>query len=265
MDTTKILEYMVLGASNHQEMVNEDVSKSYQSLYHLANVFFDGIVSGLIGIDEHHTYDDIALEWMPRFKKAGDQVRDVLAQVDDEENVMAAMVDDALQWKLLQMDASLLHIVCAGYDVDQDEADDRFNVLAYEHPDWAERLAHAMEGGCSCHGDCHDDCSNDHCCHGESDHHGHCCHGEADEQTDHCCKDKEGHIDSCCKHHHDKHGECCQKGEGHHDGCCKNKNNQSQGSCHNREKTTGHCCKDKGQQSGCCQKGNHQSDHGCRH
>lgn len=275
MDTSAILEYMVLGQSNEQECENTEVNEAYQSLYHLASVFFDGIVSGLIGIDEQHTYDDIALEWMPRFKKAGDQVRDALEHADvDEAQIMAAKVDEALQWKLLQMDESLLHIICAGYDVDQDEADERFNALAYKHRDWAERLANAMEmSHCSCQTGSCNDCGDDHCC--------------KEDSHDHCCKDKKGNKDGCCKNHHDKHGECCQKSKGHHDDCCKdnehkggcckkdgqhqsgdcckNKGSHSQGNCHNKEKKHGQCCKDKGQQSGHCQKGNHQGGHCCKH
>lgn len=198
MNTTDVLEWMIIGEKSDQSQPeNKELAAAYQNLYDLAWTFFNGIVSGEIGIDQQHTYDEIALEWMPQFKQAGDKVRDLLNEVENPKDEMASFVDEDLQWHLLQMDESLSRIVCAGYDINQEDADEYFNHLAAKHPDWAQQLAQELEEEHHCCGHDHSDHHEGHCCGGHGHGDGKCCGGKGHHDKDHhCCggKHKEGHC-----------------------------------------------------------------------
>ena len=158
MQTKDILLTLLVGESNQKEAT----LKSIEWLQQLANDFADEIALW----NEEDPLDEIEAKYRPAFQEKAEDVLKELEGLDEtqEKEGMLTLANDALQWKLLQYDDSVLSILLGG-TLPENIADERFNILVRRYPEWALALAESMEEEeCQC-GCCHDDHHGEHHCH----------------------------------------------------------------------------------------------------
>lgn len=121
--------------------------------------------------DEESPLDAVEEKYTPQFQNLAQTLSEQFDTMNEQEEMMTlnALIDEKLQWELLQYDDSVLSILL-GTTLPEGVADERFNLLVRRYPEWALALAESMEEEecqCGCHS--HDD--HDHCCQGHCHHH----------------------------------------------------------------------------------------------
>lgn len=172
MQVQQILLTLLLGEKNGESKK----TPSIQALQELAIEFSQKIAEW----DEESPLDDLEAYFPQEFRLKAQQVADEMAKLDEtqENELRNGLIDDQLQWELLQYDDSVLSIML-GQSLPENVADEHFNVLVRRYPEWALALAEEMgeEEGCSCcnhEGQDHEECHGHH--HGEEGCCGHCHH-----------------------------------------------------------------------------------------
>lgn len=166
MQQKQILLTLLVGDKQEEGKTNEAI----QALHHLAQEFATKIAEW----DEESPLTELENYYPAAFMDAAKAVQDSFDHVDEatEQALMSGLIDEALQWELLQYDDSVLSLMF-GEALPEDVADEHFNTLVRRHPDWALALAEEMgedDEPCACcqhdghHHDHHDACEG-HCHH----------------------------------------------------------------------------------------------------
>lgn len=162
MQQKQILMTLLVGEASQEGKTNQAID----DLKALAQEFAQKIAEW----DETSPLTELENYYPEAFAAKAKAVQQSFDEADETEEaaLIAGLVDDSLQWELLQYDDSVLALML-GEALPEDVADEHFNVLVRRHPDWALALAEEMgeEEECAC-------CSGDH----EHHHHDHeheCC------------------------------------------------------------------------------------------